>query len=84
MGKTKSKKVPGNQSKPITIFGEVFPSRLAAAEHYKINLRTFRGRLRKGWTPEDAVTKTVASDVTIEVDGMFFSVNSSSRHTLQS
>ncbi|HIF03666.1 MAG TPA: hypothetical protein EYQ84_10460 [Nitrospinaceae bacterium] len=59
-------------SKPITIFGEVYPSRVAAAEHYKINLRTFRGRLRKGWTPEDAATKTVASDVTIEVDGLSF------------
>jgi very-short-patch-repair endonuclease len=65
-------KRPGNQAKPITIFGEVFPSRLAAAEHYKINLQTFRGRLRKGWTPEDAATKTVASDVTIEVDGLSF------------
>jgi hypothetical protein len=47
--------VPGERSgDSIMIEGQHFQSHIQAAKHYNISYRTFKSRLDRGWTPEQA------------------------------
>lgn len=46
--------VRSKQCKPICVDGKMFESEKDASDFYGVNAGTFKGRLRIGWTPEQA------------------------------
>jgi hypothetical protein len=64
--------LPNQLAKPIVVHGEQFPTRRAVAAAFGINRATFYGRLRRGYSPEEAVDKEVAVNIPMTLYGKIY------------
>jgi hypothetical protein len=42
------------KAKPLVVAGQTFPSRIAAADYFRVNRIAFTARIYAGWSPEEA------------------------------